>query len=107
MIMDKFLVYVSEYGGAPKPGVISSKPSVGGEFVNMNGLPSSRQYLIETKEGDLMGICSKTNKVCKFSIIDDTYVTQIPSIIKLKTELDKLPKDEVDEDKLKLKTRFR
>ena len=26
---------------------------------------------------------------------------------KLKTEIDKLPKDEVDEDKLKLKTRFR
>ena len=37
--MDKFLVYVSEYGGFPKPG-ISSKPSVGGKFVNMNGLPS-------------------------------------------------------------------
>ena len=85
--MDKFLVYVSEYGGFPKPGVISSKPSVGGEFVNMNGLPSSRQYLIETKEGDLMGICSKTNKLCTFDIIDDTYVVQIPSIMKLKEAL--------------------
>ena len=104
--MDKFLVYVSEYGGAPKPGVISSKPSVGGEFVNMYGLPSSRQYLIETKEGDLMGICSKTNKLCTFDIIDNTYVTQIPSIIKLKTELDKLPKDEIPKD-FKIKSRFK
>ena len=41
--MDKFLSYVSEYGGTPKPGVISSKPSVGGEFVNMYGLPSDRK----------------------------------------------------------------
>ena len=88
---DKFLTYVSEYGGSPKPGVISSKPSVGGEFVNMYGLPSDRQYLIETKEGDLMGICSKTNKLCKFNVIDDTYVVQIPSIIKLKEALDKIP----------------
>jgi len=104
--MDKFLVYVSEYGGFPKPGVISSKPSVGGEFVNMYGLPSDRQYLIETKEGDLIGICSKTDKLCKFSIIDNTYVTQIPSIIKLKTELDKLPKDEIPKD-FKIKSRFK
>ena len=104
--MDKFLSYVSEYGGFPKPGVISSKPSVGGEFVNMNGLPSNRQYLIETKEGDLIGICSKTNKLCKFDIIDDTYVVQIPSIIKLKTELDKLPKDEIPKD-FKIKSRFK
>ena len=104
--MDKFLEYMSEYGGFPKPGVISAKPSVGGEFVNMYGLPSSRQYLIETKEGDLMGICSKTNKLCKFNIIDDTYVVQIPSIIKLKTELDKLPKDEIPKD-FKIKSRFK
>jgi len=83
--------YVSEYGGSPKPGVISSKPSVGGEFVNMYGLPSDRQYLIETKEGDLMGICSKTNKLCKFNVIDDTYVVQIPGIMKLKESLDNIP----------------
>jgi len=88
---DKFLTYVSEYGGFPKPGVISAKPSVGGEFVNMYGLPSDRQYLIETKEGDLMGICDKTNKLCKFDVIDDTYVVQIPSIIKLKEALDNIP----------------
>ena len=105
--MDKFLVYVSEYGGSPKPGVISSKPSVGGEYVNMYGLPSNRQYLIETKEGDLMGICSKTNKLCKFDIIDDTYVVQIPSIIKLKEALDKLPNAPIDERLLKPKHRFR
>ena len=105
--MDKFLVYVSEYGGFPKPGVISSKPSVGGKFVNMNGLPSSRQYLIETKEGDLMGICSKTNKLCKFDIIDDTYVVQIPSIIKLKEALDKIPNTDFDESLLTPKHRFR
>ena len=105
--MDKFLSYVSEYGGFPKPGVISSKPSVGGEFVNMNGLPSNRQYLIETKEGDLMGICSKTNKLCKFDIIDDTYVVQIPSIIKLKEALDQIPDVPFDEQLLKPKHRFR
>jgi len=91
--MDKFLTYVSKYGGSPKPGVISSKPSVGGEYMNMYGLPSDRKYLIETEEGNLMGICSKTNKLCKFDIIDDTYIIQIPSIIKLKAEVDKIPKD--------------
>ena len=101
------LTYVSEYGGFPKPGTISSRPSTGGEFINMYGLPSGRKHLIETKEGDLMGICDKTDKLCKFNIIDDTYVVQIPSIIKLKETLDKLPKDEIDGDKLKLKTRFR
>ena len=104
--MDKFLTYVSKYGGSPKPGVISSKPSVGGEYVNMYGLPSNRQYLIETKEGDLMGICSKTNKLCKFDIIDDTYVVQIPSIIKLKEALDKIPDVPFDEQLLKPKSRF-
>ena len=105
--MDKFLEYMSEYGGFPKPGVISSKPSVGGEFVNMYGLPSSRQYLIETKEGDLMGICSKTNKLCKFNIIDNTYITQIPSIMKLKEALDKIPDVPFDEQLLKPKHRIR
>ena len=104
--MDKFLSYVSEYGGTPKPGVISSKPSVGGEFVNMYGLPSDRKHLIETKEGDLMGICSKTNKLCKFDIIDDTYVVQIPSIIKLKEALDKISNVPFDPN-FKLKSRFR
>jgi len=103
---DKFLTYVSEYGGSPKPGVISSKPSVGGEFVNMYGLPSDRQYLIETKEGDLMGICSKTNKLCKFDIIDDTYVVQIPSIIMLKEVLDNIPNVPFDPN-FKIKSRFR
>jgi hypothetical protein len=85
------LTYVSEYGGSPKPNVISAKPSVGGEYTNMYGLPSDRQYLIETKEGDLVGICDKTNKLCKFNIIDDTYIVQIPSILKLKEEVDKIP----------------
>ena len=103
--MDKFLTYVSKYGGSPKPGVISSKPSVGGEYVNMYGLPSNRQYLIETKEGDLMGICSKTNKLCKFDIIDNTYVVQIPSIIKLKEALDKIPNVPFDPN-FKIKSRF-
>lgn len=105
--MDKYLVYVSEYGGFPKPGVISSKPSVGGEFVNMYGLPSDRQYLIETAEGNLMGICDKTNKLCTFDIIDNTYVTQIPSIIKLKEALDKIPNTDFDESLLTPKSRFR
>ena len=102
---DKFLTYVSEYGGSPKPGVISSKPSVGGEFVNMYGLPSDRQYLIETKEGDLVGICSKTNKLCKFEVIDDTYVVQIPSIIMLKEALDNIPDVPFDPN-FKIKSRF-
>ena len=104
--MDKFLTYVSKYGGSPKPGVISAKPSVGGEYMNMYGLPSDRKYLIETEEGNLMGICSKTNKLCKFDIIDDTYIIQIPSIIKLKAEIDKFPKDKIDPN-FKLKPRFR
>ena len=104
---DKFLVYVSEYGGSPKPGIINSVPSVGGQHMNMYGLPSDRKYLIETEEGNLMGICSKTNKLCKFDIIDDTYIVQIPSILKLKAEMDKLSEDKIDEDKLKLKSRFR
>ena len=104
--MDKYYSYMSEYGGFPKPGVISSKPSVGGEFVNMYGLPSSRQYLIETKEGDLIGICSKTNKLCRFDIIDDTYVVQIPSIMKLKKALDKIPNVPFDESLLTPKSRF-
>jgi len=103
--MDKFLTYVSKYGGSPKPGVISSKPSVGGEYMNMYGLPSDRKYLIETEEGNLMGICSKTNKLCKFDIIDDTYIIQIPSILKLKAEVDKIPKDKIDPN-FKVKSRF-
>ena len=103
---DKFLTYVSEYGGFPKPGFISSKPGIGGEFVNMYGLPSDRQYLIETKKGDLMGICSKTNKLCKFDIIDDTYIVQIPSIIMLKEALDKIPNVPFDPN-FKIKSRFR
>ena len=104
--MDKYLVYVSKYGGFPKPGVISSKPSVGGEYMNMYGLPSDRQYLIETKEGDLMGICDKTNKLCTFDIIDNTYITQIPSIIKLKEALDNIPDVPFDESLLTPKSRF-
>ena len=103
--MDKFLTYVSKYGGSPKPGVISAKPSVGGEYMNMYGLPSDRKYLIETEEGNLMGICSKTNKLCKFNIIDDTYIVQIPSIMKLKKEIDKLPKAKIDPN-FKIKSRF-
>ncbi len=103
--MDKFLTYVSKYGGSPKPGVISAKPSVGGEYMNMYGLPSDRKYLIETEEGNLMGICSKTNKLCKFDIIDDTYIVQIPSIIKLKAEVEKIPEVPIDPN-FKVKSRF-
>jgi len=103
--VDKFLTYVSKYGGSPKPGVISAKPSVGGEYMNMYGLPSDRKYLIETEEGNLMGICSKTNKLCKFDIIDDTYIVQIPSIIKLKAEVEKIPEVPVDPN-FKVKSRF-
>ena len=113
--MDKFYSYLCYCcGQPPKPGVISSKPSVGGEFVNMNGLPSNRKYLIETREnavsgvyGDLTGICSKTNKLTKFEQIDDTYVVQIPSIMKLKEALDKIPDVPFDESLLTIKSRFR
>ena len=105
--MDKFLTYVSEYGGFPKPGVISSKPSTGGEFINMYGIVTDRKHLIETNDGYLMGICSKTNKLCKFNIIDDTYVVQIPSIIKLKEALDKIPNSDFDESLLTPRHRFR
>ena len=94
----RFFTYVSEYGGSPKPGIISSRPSTGGEYTNMYGYPTDRKHLIEVKEnvfsgyeGDLMGICDKTNKLCKFNVIDDTYVVQIPSILKLKAEVDKIP----------------
>lgn len=85
------LTYVSEYNGSSKPGIFHSVPSEGGEYVNMYGLPSDRKHLIETKEGDLIGICDKTNKLCRFNIVDDTYVVQIPSILKLKAEVDKIP----------------
>ena len=81
-------------------------PSVGGEYKNMYDLPSDRKWLIETKEGNLMGICSGNEKLCKFDIIDDTYVVKIPSIIKLKEALDKLPKDKVIKD-FKIKSRFK
>ena len=99
-------VYVSEYNGSPKPGVISSRPSTGGMYTNMYGLPSDRKHLIETKEGYLMGICDKTNKLCRFYIIDDTYVVQIPSILKLKKQLGELPLPPID-PKFKVKSRFR
>ena len=109
----RFFTYVSEYGGSPKPGIISSRPSTGGEYANMYGYPTDRKHLIEVKEnvfsgyeGDLMGICDKTNKLCKFNVIDDTYIVQIPSIIKLKEALDKIPNTPIDPN-WKVKSRFR
>ena len=100
-----FLTYVSEYNGSPKPDFISSRPSTGGEFANMYGLPSDRKHLIETEEGYLMGICDKTNKLCRFYIIDDTYVVKIPSILKLKKLLGESPLPPVD-PKFKIKSRW-
>ena len=103
---DRFLVYLcKECGKPPKQKIFHSMPSVGGEYKNMYDLPSDRKWLIETKEGDLMGVCSGNEKLCKFDIIDDTYVVKIPSIIKLKEVLDKLPKDKVIKD-FKIKSRF-
>ena len=98
-------VYVSEYNGSPKTGVISSRPSTGGMYTNMYGLPSDRKHLIETEEGYLMGICDKTNKLCRFYIIDDTYVVQIPSILKLKKQLGDLPNPPIDPN-FKIKSRW-
>ena len=90
--MDKFLTYVcKECGKPPKQKIIHSMPSVGGEYKNMYNLHSERKWLIETKEGNLMGICSGNEELCEFDIIDDTYLVQIPSILKLKAEIDKLP----------------
>ena len=87
---DRFLVYLcKECGKPPKQKIIHSMPSMGGEYKNMYDLPSDRKWLIETKEGDLMGVCSGNEKLCKFDIIDDTYVVQIPSILELKKRLDK------------------
>jgi hypothetical protein len=89
---DKYYSYFCECcREVPKPGIIKSMPSLGGEYVNMYGLTSHRKHLIKTAEGNLTGICSKTNKLCRFNIIDDTYVVQIPSILKLKAEVDKIP----------------
>ena len=49
--MDRFLTYVSEYGGNHLNRYFSiQSPSLGGEYMNMYGLPSDRKYLIETKE---------------------------------------------------------
>ena len=76
----------------PKPNVISSTPSYGVEFVNMYGLPTDRKWLIESQEGNLMGVCSNTDDIVKFNIIDDTYIIQIPSILYLKHKLS-LPTD--------------
>ena len=81
-------------------------PSMGGEYKNMYDLPSDRKWLIEPKEGDLMGVCSGNEKLCKFDIIDDTYIVQIPSILELKKRLDNLPKDKIIKD-FKIKSRFR
>ena len=105
--MDKFLSYVcKECGKPPKQKIFHSMPAVGGEYKNMYDLPSDRKWLIETKEGDLMGVCSGNEKLCKFDIIDDTYVVQIPSILELKKRLDKLPKDKMIKN-FKVKSRFR
>jgi len=64
---DKYLSYVcQECGGAPKPGIFYSSPSdLSGRRFN-----KERVHLIETSEGHLMGICSKTEKLCKFDIIE-------------------------------------
>ena len=104
---DRFLVYLcKECGKPPKQKIFHSMPSVGGEYKNMYDLPSDRKWLIETKEGDLMGVCSGNEELCKFDIIDDTYIVQIPSILELKKRLDKLPNDKVIKN-FKVKSRFR
>ncbi len=53
-----------------------------------------------------MGVCSGNEELCKFDIIDDTYIVQIPSIIKLKEALDNIPDVPFDERLLKPKSRF-
>ena len=76
----------------PKPDIISSTPAIGGQYINMYKLPSNRKWLIESQEGNLMGVCSNTDDIVKFNIIDDTYIIQIPSILYLKHKLS-LPTD--------------
>ena len=67
---DRFLVYLcKECGKPPKQKIFHSMPSVGGKYKNMYDLPSDRKWLLETKEGDLMGVCSGNEKLCKLDII--------------------------------------
>jgi len=51
-------------------------------------------------------LCDKTNKLCRFYVIDDTYVVQIPSILKLKKLLGESPLPPIDPN-FKVKHRFR
>jgi len=90
----------------PKPDIISSTPAIGGQYINMYKLPSNRKWLIESQEGNLMGVCSNTDELVKFNIIDDTYIIQIPSILRLKKQLGDLPIPPVDPN-FKIKSRFK
>ena len=103
----KFFTYCCQCcNDEPKPNIISSTPAIGGQYINMYNNPSDRKWLIESQEGNLMGVCSNTDELVKFKIIDDTYVVQIPSILKLKKELDNIPNPPIDKN-FKVKSRFK
>ena len=103
----KFFTYCCQCcNESPKPDIISSTPAIGGQYINMYNNPSDRKWLIESQEGNLMGVCSNTDELVKFKVIDDTYVVQIPSILKLKKELDNIPNPPIDKN-FKVKGRFR
>ena len=78
----KFFTYCCQCCNAPpKQKIIHSIPALGGQYINMYNNPSDRKWLIESQEGNLMGICSNTDKMVNFNVIDDNYVVQIPSIL--------------------------
>jgi len=65
----------------PKPGIIQSNPSLGGNWKTPN-----RQYVVETAENTLTGVCETTGKLTDFftRVDTQTFVTRIDSIMILK-----------------------
>ena len=65
----------------PKQGIIQSNPSIGGEWKTPN-----RQYVVETAENTLRGICETTGKLTDFftRVHHDTFVKSIDNIMILK-----------------------
>ena len=65
----------------PKQGIIQSNPSIGGKWKTPN-----RQYVVETAENTLRGVCETTGKLTDFftRVDKDTFVTSIDNIMILK-----------------------
>ena len=62
----------------PVTNVVMSKPSIGGEYEGY------RKYLIETKEGNLWGVCSECNKSGGFFNKSEKFIMDVKSIYILK-----------------------